>query len=122
MSSLVHAGPGAGAAPTAKPKPEGTPLWKFMAPIGVAILLALIPPPAGLPQYAWYFFAIFAGVIVGLMLEPLPGAAIGLIGVSTVTVLSPWVFFSAEQLSKPGFKPANASLTWACLLYTSRCV
>ena len=113
MSSLVHASPGAGAAPTATPKPEGTPLWKFLLPVVVAIVLALIPPPAGLAPHAWYFFAIFAGVIVGLMLEPLPGAAVGLIGVALVAVLSPWVLFAPAELAKAGFKPANASLTWA---------
>ena len=47
--------------------------WKHFAPIVVAIVIALIPAPAGLPQHAWYYFAIFAGVIVGLMFEPLPG-------------------------------------------------
>ena len=113
MSSLVHASPGAGAAPTAKPKSEGTPLWKFLLPVVVAIVLALIPAPAGLAPHAWYFFAIFAGVIVGLMLEPLPGAAVGLIGVALVSVLSPWVLFAPAELAKAGFKPANASLTWA---------
>lgn len=104
--------PKAAAAAAPAPSP-GRPLWKALAPLAVALLLALLPAPEGLPQHAWYFFAIFVGVIVGLMLEPLPGAAIGLIGVSTVTVLSPWVFFSAEQLARPGFKPANASLSWA---------
>jgi L-tartrate/succinate antiporter len=104
--------PRAAAAPGPAPTP-GLPLWKALAPLAVALLLALLPAPDGLPQHAWYFFAIFVGVIVGLMLEPLPGAAIGLIGVSTVTVLSPWVFFSAEQLARPGIKPANASLSWA---------
>jgi len=52
-------------------------------------------------------------VIVGLMLEPLPGGAIGLIGVTTVTVLSQWVLFSPAELAKPGFKSFNAALTWA---------
>jgi L-tartrate/succinate antiporter len=42
--------------------------WKALAPIAVAIVIALIPAPAGLAPHAWYFFAIFAGVIVGLML------------------------------------------------------
>ena len=56
-----------------------------------------MPAPAGLPQHAWYFFAIFAGVIVGLMVEPLPGGAIGLIGVTLVTVLAPWVLFSPAE-------------------------
>ncbi|HET9403105.1 MAG TPA: anion permease [Burkholderiales bacterium] len=87
--------------------------WKAIAPIAVAILIALIPAPAGLPQHAWYFFAIFVGVIVGLMFEPLPGGAIGLIGVTVVAVLSEWVFFSPEQLAKPGFNSARASLSWA---------
>ena len=87
--------------------------WKHFAPIVVAIVIALIPAPAGLPQYAWYYFAIFAGVIVGLMLEPLPGGAIGLIGVTFVARLSEYVFYSPEQLAKPGFNPDNASLSWA---------
>jgi L-tartrate/succinate antiporter len=79
----------------------------------VAIVLALIPPPEGLAPHAWYFFAIFVGVIVGLMLEPLPGGAIGLIGVTTVAVLSQWVLFAPAELAKPGFKSFNAALTWA---------
>ena len=87
--------------------------WKHFAPVVVAIVIALIPAPAGLPQHAWYYFAIFAGVIVGLMFEPLPGGAIGLIGVTLVTRLSEYVLFSPEQLAKPGFNPLNASLSWA---------
>ncbi len=87
--------------------------WKHFAPIVVAIVIALIPAPAGLPQHAWYYFAIFAGVIVGLMFEPLPGGAIGLIGVTLVARLSEYVLYSPEQLAKPGFNPLNASLSWA---------
>src|SRR5262250_2376274 len=87
--------------------------WKHFAPVVVAIVIALIPAPAGLPQHAWYYFAIFAGVIVGLMFEPLPGGAIGLIGVTLVARLSEYVLFSPEQLAKPGFNPLNASLSWA---------
>jgi L-tartrate/succinate antiporter len=87
--------------------------WKHFAPVVVAIVIALIPAPSGLPQHAWYYFAIFAGVIVGLMFEPLPGGAIGLIGVTLVTVLSEYVFFSPEQLAKTGFNAARASLSWA---------
>jgi L-tartrate/succinate antiporter len=87
--------------------------WKALAPIAVAIVIALLPPPEGLAQHAWYFFAIFAGVIVGLMLEPLPGAAVGLIGVVIVTILAPYVLFGPADLAKAGFKPANAGLSWA---------
>ncbi len=87
--------------------------WKALAPVAVAILLALLPAPAGLAPHAWYFFAIFAGVIVGLMLEPLPGGAIGLIGVTLITVLAPWVLYAPAEVAKAGFKPANAALAWA---------
>ena len=87
--------------------------WKAFAPLIAAIAIALLPAPAGLPPHAWYYFSIFAGVVVGLMLEPIPGAAIGLIAVTLVTVLSQWVFFSPEQLAKTGFNPASAALSWA---------
>lgn len=109
--------PGTGNVPAAVPAPaekggHAFP-WKALVPIAVAVGLAVIPPPEGLAQHAWYFFAIFAGVIVALMLEPLPGAAIGLIGISLVAILAPYVLFGPAELAKPGFKPANAALTWA---------
>ena len=84
-----------------------------MAPLAVAALIALAPAPPGLAQHAWYYFAIFAGVIVGLMSEPLPGGAVGLIGIVVATVLAPFVLYSPEDLAKPGFNPADAALTWA---------
>jgi L-tartrate/succinate antiporter len=87
--------------------------WNALAPFAAAVALALVPPPEGLAPHAWYFFAIFAGVIVGLMLEPLPGGAIGLVGVTVVTVLSQWVLFAPAELEKPGFRSFNAALGWA---------
>ena len=110
-NALAERGAIAPGTPTAQ-KAHGFP-WKALLPVVVAGLIALFPAPEGLAQHAWYFFAIFAGVIVGLMLEPLPGAAIGLIGVVLVAVLAPYVLFSPAELAKAGFKPANASLTWA---------
>lgn len=86
--------------------------WKALLPLVVAAAIALTPAP-GLAQHAWYFFAIFAGVVVGLMLEPLPGGAIGFIGVTAVTVLSPFVLFSPAEQAKPGFSAANSALAWA---------
>ena len=87
--------------------------WKAVAPIVAAIAIALIPAPAGLPRHAWFFFAIFVGVIVGLMFEPLPGGAIGLIGVTLVTVLSRYVFFSPDQLAENGFEDTQEAIRWA---------
>ena len=92
-------------------KPPGI-AWKAIAPVAVTLALALFPAPEGLAPYAWYFFAIFAGVVVALMLEPLPGGAVGLIGITVVALLSPYVLFSPAELAKPGFKAFNAALTW----------
>ncbi len=87
--------------------------WKYVTPVVVMIIIALIPAPAGLPQHAWYYFALFAGVIVGLMLEPLPGGAIGLAGVTLATLLAPWVLYGPADLAKPGFNPSTAAINWA---------
>lgn len=87
--------------------------WKFVTPVVVIIVIALIPAPGGLPQHAWYYFALFAGVIVGLMLEPLPGGAIGLAGVTLATLLAPWVLYGPAELAKPGFNPSTAAINWA---------
>ena len=111
MSTLSH-----GTGPSAVLSdhlPHGSIPWRALAPIAMTAVLALIPAPEGLPQHAWYFFAIFAGVVVGLMLEPLPGGAIGIIGVSLVAALAPWVLYSPAELAKPGFKAPNAALNWA---------
>lgn len=84
--------------------------WKAITPVLVAVIIALIPAPAGLAQYAWYYFAIFAGVVVGLILEPLPAAAIGLIGVVLIAVLG--LPFSPEQRADPAFSTASEAIKW----------
>ena len=61
--------------------------WKAVLPLLLGIIIALLPAPQGLNLTAWYFFAIFSAVILGLILEPLPAAAVGFIGVFLVAVL-----------------------------------
>jgi L-tartrate/succinate antiporter len=87
-------------------------LWKWIAPIAVALILLLLPPPAGLADHAWHFFAIFAAVILGLMLEPLPGAAVGLIGVTVATAFAPYTLYSPADLARRDFNPVDAGLAW----------
>jgi len=55
---------------------------KMIIPILVGIVVALFPTPEGLDPNAHYFFAVFLAVIVGLILEPIPAALIGLTGVA----------------------------------------
>jgi L-tartrate/succinate antiporter len=61
--------------------------WNFTAPLAVWLAIVLIPHPAGLSSNGWRYLGLFAGVIVALVLEPLPPAAVGLVGVTTATVL-----------------------------------
>ena len=56
--------------------------FKIALPIIVAIIIAIMPTPEGLSVNAQYFFAVFLGVIVALILEPIPAALIGLTGVA----------------------------------------
>ena len=96
--------------------------WPLLAPLATTLVIALLPTPAGLPPHAWYFFAIFLGCVVGLILEPLPGAVIGLVGVTLVALLSRWVLFSPEQLANDGFNAANQAFAWAISGFTNSTV
>ncbi len=57
----------------------------WVAPIALGVIIRVLPAPAGLTPTAWHYFALFAAVIAALITEPLPGAAVGLIGVSIAT-------------------------------------
>lgn len=82
-------------------------------PLAVTLGLALLPAPDGLAAHGWYYFAIFAGVVTALILEPVPGAVVGLLGVTAVALLSRWVYFSPADLAKPGFDSGGAIIKWA---------
>jgi L-tartrate/succinate antiporter len=77
----------------------------------VAIVLALLPVPAGLTPGAWTYFALFVGVIVGLVLEPLPAAALGLVGVAAAAVLQ--LPFRPGQAATKGFDAPAEAVRWA---------
>ncbi|MBR0757649.1 DASS family sodium-coupled anion symporter [Bradyrhizobium jicamae] len=64
--------------------------WRTFAPLVVWLVLYLIPVPEGLAANQWHYFAIFAAVITGLILESMPVGAIGLIGL-TVAGISGYV-------------------------------
>jgi len=88
-------------------------LIMLFLPVLITVLLLLTPVPAGLEPYAWHFFAVFVGVIVGLIFEPLPGAVIGLTGVVVIALFSRWLLFSPAELNDPTFKVATQSFKWA---------
>ena len=76
--------------------------WKaLLLPIHAGAALLFIPIPEGLSRNAWYYFALFVAVVIPLILEPIPVASVGLIGVTAATV---------SLLVMP--KPADA-IRWA---------
>lgn len=83
-----------------------------VVPLAVGLLLALLPAPPGLAQHAWWYLALFVTVIIGLITEPIPAAAVGLIGVAAATVLGRYVLFSPAQLATAGFNAPSAAITW----------
>ncbi len=86
--------------------------WAVIVPIATAVGIALLPCPAGLERHAWRFFAIFVGTIVGLVIEPFPFPAMGLIGASAVALLAPWALFSAKEMASPKFKWPEEAIKW----------
>jgi L-tartrate/succinate antiporter len=81
--------------------------WKAILPLAIGVVLWLVPTPQGLPPGAWHYFAVFAAVIAALVLEPIPAAAIGLIGISLLAALN-------LVPAKPDAAPTTAdAVRWA---------
>lgn len=54
--------------------------------LGAGLAVAGIPTPAGITAQAWHLLAIFVSTVAGLMIQPLPGGAMVLLGVSATAV------------------------------------
>jgi di/tricarboxylate transporter len=109
----------------ASPKPRIGPAfhwWRVAIPVILALALAALPAPPGLAQHAWYYFAIFAGVIAALVTEPLPNPAVGLIGLSLTAGVSRWVLYSPADQAKPGFNVVSQTINWALSGFSSTTV
>jgi L-tartrate/succinate antiporter len=84
---------------------------RIALPLFAGLGLALLPPPDGLAPHAWRYFAVFVTVILALVTEPLPAAAVGWIGVTFVAVTG--ALFSPAQLADPAFKAPAEAIKWA---------
>ena len=96
------------------------PLWKGAIPVLVAVVIAILPPPHGLPHFAFHYFGVFMAVILGLVLEPIPAAAVGLVGVTYAAVFG--VVFSPAELASPSFRLPTEGLKWALSGFTNATV
>ena len=86
-------------------------VWRAGIPLVAGALIALLPAPPGLAPNAWFYFAIFATVILALITEPLPSAAIGLMGVTLIAMLG--LPFSRAQRVDPSFRLPAEAIKWA---------
>lgn len=92
--------------------------FKVIIPIAILMLFWFIPAPEGLSIQAWHFLAIFFAVIVGLIVEPIPAAFIGFLGISLVAVLG-LVGNAKESITwaLSGFSNSVIWLIFACLTF-----
>jgi divalent anion:Na+ symporter, DASS family len=54
--------------------------------LGAGLAVAATPAPAGITAQSWGLLAIFVSTVAGLMIQPLPGGAMVLLGVSATAV------------------------------------
>jgi DASS family divalent anion:Na+ symporter len=59
---------------------------KWLLVILLPAIVVLLPVPAGVTPQAWRLLAIFAGTILGLMLQPMPLGAMALIGLAAAAL------------------------------------
>lgn len=86
-------------------------VWKAVLPLLAGIGIALLPSPQGLDQNAWFYFALFVSVILGLIFEPIPSAAIGVIGVTLAATFR--LMYTPAHIVDPTFNLSKESIKWA---------
>ena len=85
--------------------------WRAIAPLAVWLVIYLIPVPDGLKPNQWHYFAIFAAVIVGLVLESMPPGAVGLVGL-TIAALSGYVEADSTKALRWALSGFSDSTVW----------
>ena len=93
---------------------------RVLVPLAVGVAIALSPAPQGLSPQAWRYFALFASVIAGMIAEPIPAGAIGLIGVVTAGALRMVRATPAESTTwaLSGFANGTVWLVFAAYMFS----
>ena len=100
---------------------------RIAIPLIALAIIWMLPVPDGLTVHAMRFLGIFVAVILGLIFEPLPNSAVGLIGCVTASVLqlvplAEKTIAAMAAAAKAGTQPVlptlgaanlGASLNWA---------
>lgn len=96
-------------------------IMSAVIPIALTIILALIPTPQGLTPKAWYYFAVFAGVVAGMILEPVPVPVvciIGLVVAASFGLVAPKPGDSIKW-ALSGFASSTAWLVFAAFMFAA---
>jgi len=80
---------------------------RYLIPLLVMAVFWIMPAPEGLNPDTMRYLGVFLAVVLGLVLEPMPGAAVGLIGICIAA--------SLMLVPAAGGKPATlqSSIRWA---------
>ncbi len=89
----------------------GSRAWKLGICVLVAVVILLIPRPAGLTPAAWHLFAMYLAAIFGLVLRPFPEAVILL----SVIALSGLAFGNMGALLS-GYASTSAWLVFSAFM------
>lgn len=86
---------------------------RIWIPLLAAAFLWCVPAPGGLQPHAWHYAGLFVAVVLGIILEPLPGGAIGLLGVTLAATLPRFFLYSPGESNHAGFDAAAEATRWA---------
>jgi L-tartrate/succinate antiporter len=105
---------------TLQKKSRRSTFARAVAPIIVGVAIGLAPAPHGLPLNAWRYFALFAAVLVGMITELIPPAALGLVGVIVAAAAGLVRTSSAQSTvwALSGFGNATVWLIFAAFIFS----
>ena len=74
--------------PAAAPPASLVRPWRLLALVGIYVAIAhVLPPPDGIEAQDWRRVGVFFATIAGLMLQPMPGSQVVLVGIAGMIVL-----------------------------------
>lgn len=74
-------------------------LWKLGVMLGLAVVIALLPTPAGVEGRGMLMLGIFVATIVGLILQPLPTPTVSIVGLAAAMITGAMSVEDGEALA-----------------------
>lgn len=81
-------------------------IWRLLVPVFIGIAIYLLPKPEVIDPKGWKLFGIFVGTITGIVLKPLPMAAVSLIGMLACVITN------TLNLTEEAFQGFASPIVW----------